>query len=327
MKIQRISTNGFRGLPDRSFELVEARGGSPFDLVIVTGGAGSGKTSFLDAILAAKEDVGPYGPKRSSAEYVRPGELGAKVRVDWLLSSDERTRAGAAEAAVSTESIFSAAFVPAPDHHAGLAAVLAEYDRDPAVSKVEYFHASRRLPQSGGARAIAAGAVPAVDRMLRVSRDDAKFAGLVDHVVQAFLGLDEGDPNARGDRRSAERLAAAFASLSRSGKQLDGVQRAGSGFEPRFVDAAGVRSGLGQLSDSERQAFLFAATFLRSGINGSLVLVDTPELHLGGADARAFVAALSRLGADNQIVVATASAELVAATPAAQVIRLDAGRV
>ena len=214
-----------------------------------------------------------------------------------------------------------------PTHDPGLASVLGEYDhRDPAVGKVEVLP---RLPAPAagrGARAIAAAAVPAVDRMLRVTRDDAKFSGLVEYAVQAFLGLDEGDPNARGDRRNAERLAAAFASLCRSGKCLDGVQRSAGGLEPRFVDAAGAHAGLAALSDGERQAFLFAATFLRSGINGSLVLVDTPELHLGGPDARAFLAALTRLGADNQIIVATSSTEIVAGAPPAQVIRLDAGR-
>jgi predicted ATPase len=326
MKIQRISTNGFRGLPDRSFELVEGRGGRPFDLVLVTGPAGSGKTSFLDAIIAAKEDVGAYGPRRSAAELVRPGEAGAKVRLSWVLGADERARAGGSAAEIATESIFSAAFGPSPDHDAGLAAVLGEYDRDPAVGKVEYFHASRRMPQAWGARAIAAGAIPSVDRGLRLSRDDAKFAGLVELAVQVLLGLDEADPNARDDRRGAERLSSAFASLCRSGKRLDGVQRAGGAIEPRFVDATGLRSGLAELSDGERQAFLFAATFLRSGINGSLVLIDTPELHLGGPDAAAFLAAVARLGVDNQLVVATASAEIIAAAPPAQVIRLDAGR-
>src|SRR5580692_1175034 len=103
MKIQRISTNGFRGLPDRAFELAEARGGHPFDLVLVTGAAGAGKTSFLEAIVAAKEDVGAYGASRSAAACVRPGELGAKVRVEWVLSEDERARAGAVASPVTTE--------------------------------------------------------------------------------------------------------------------------------------------------------------------------------------------------------------------------------
>jgi hypothetical protein len=326
MKIQRLITNGFRGLPDRSFELGEARGGSPFDVVYVTGPAGSGKTSFLDAIVAAKEDVAPYGQPRSSAEYVRRGESGAKVRVDWVLSADERARSGAQTDLISTESIFASAFVPVPGHDPSIVSVLGDYDLDPGTGKVELFHARRRLPRGPNARSMTASAVPSIARGLRLLRDDAKYGGLEEYAVQVSLGLDAADPNERGgERLAASQLAAAFATLCRT-KRLDGVRRIDGGLEPRFVDGGGHHHGIDQLSDSERQAFLFAGTFVRCGVSGSLVLIDTPELHLSGADAPAFLAAIARLGADNQLVVATGSSEILAAASASQVIRLEGSR-
>jgi hypothetical protein len=327
MKIQRLSTNGFRGLPDRSFELGDARGGSPFDLVLVTGPAGSGKTSFLDAIVAAKENVGPYGQMRPPAEYVRRGESGAKVRVDWILSEGERERSGAMASKIATESIFASAFVPAPGHDPAIVSILGEYSLDAGTGKVELFHARRRLPRGPSPRGLTAAAVPSIARGLRLMRDDAKYGGLEEFAVQASLGLDVGDPNERdgGERLAASRLAEAFSALCRT-KRLDGVRRIDGGFEPRFVDGGGGQYGIDQLSDSERQAFLFAGTFVRSGVSGSLVLIDTPELHLGGADAQAFVTALTRLGVDNQLIVATNSAEVLATVPPSQVIRLEGSR-
>jgi hypothetical protein len=326
MKIHRIITNGFRGLPDRTFELGAPRGGAPFDVVFVTGPAGSGKTSFLDAIVAAKENVGPYGQPRSPTEYVRRGESGAKVRVDWVLSEGERVRSGATASLIPTESIFASSFIPAPMHDQAIVATLSAYDLDASTGKVEFFPARLRLPR-GGATSLTAAAVPSIARGLRLTRDDAKYGGLEEYAVAASLGLDSGDPNERGgERLSAGRLAAAFSALCRT-KRLDGVRRIEGGFEPRFIDGRGVFHGIDQLADSERQAFLFAATFVRSGVSGSIVLIDTPELHLGGADAAAFVQALAGIGVDNQLIVATSSAEVLATAPASQVIRLEAERV
>lgn len=328
MKIQRLITNGFRGLPDRAFDLGEARGDKPFDIVFVTGPASSGKTSFLDAIVAAKENVGPYGQRRPPAEYVRRGESGAKVRVDWLLSEAESARTGAQKSRIATESIFASEFVPAPGHDPAIVSILSDYDLDPETGKVELFHARRRLSRGASPQGITAAAIPSLALSLRLTRDDAKYAGLEEYAVQTSLGLDAGDPNERGvERRAYAKLAAAFSSLCRS-KRLDGVRRAGSGLEPRFADSEGGHYGIDQLSDSERQAFLFAGTFARCGVNGSLVLIDTPELHLGGADAQAFVTAIARLGADNQLVIATGSTEVLAlASSPAQVIRLEGPRV
>ncbi|MBI4957648.1 MAG: hypothetical protein HY908_36920 [Myxococcales bacterium] len=54
---------------------------------------------------------------------------------------------------------------------------------------------------------------------------------------------------------------------------------------------------------------LFAATFVRQGLEGSLVLVDRPELYQDPKQAGAFVRGLAGLG-HNQLVVATSTPDL-----------------
>jgi energy-coupling factor transporter ATP-binding protein EcfA2 len=315
MKIKRLTTNGFRGLPDRTFDFTVPRTGVTADLVLVTGPSGSGKTSLLEAIIAAKEDVGAYGLKLSPASFVRAGDAAAKVQIDWLLSPEESARVGMTGAEISSESIFAPNLFSSIDHEPSLSALLSEYDVDPSISKVEYFHASRRIPRVN-VPGIATIGIAEGERLVRLTRDDAKYANVAQYVAEASLGLHD-----VGQKSGAERLAEAFASLCRS-RQIAGVEKAGRTLVPRFADARGGVVGPGELSDSERQALLFAVTFLRSGIEGSLVLIDTPELHIPESEVGAFVSSLMRLCPKNQLVVATGSLTARTGNPDALVVSL-----
>jgi GTPase SAR1 family protein len=300
MKIKGLTTNGFRGLPDRTFDFTVPRTGVTADIVLVTGPSGSGKTSLLEAIIAGKEDVGSYGLRISPGSFVRVGEAAAKVRIDWVLSSEERARVGATGADVSSESIFAPNLFSSIDHDPSLVGLLSEYDPDPSMSKVEYFHSNRRIPRMN-IPGIATVGIAEGERLVRLTRDDAKYANVVQYVAEASLGLHD-----VGQKRGADRLAEAFESVCRS-RRIAGIERAGQKIVPRFADARGGVVGPDELSDSERQALLFAVTFLRSGIENSLVLIDTPELHLPEAEVSGFVSALLRLCPNNQFVVATGS--------------------
>src|SRR6185295_3330158 len=94
MKLRRITTDGVRGVADRLYDFTQRRGVGAAPVVVVTGPAGSGKTSLLDAIAAAKEDVAPWGARHSWSRVVRAGAGAAKVRIDWELDADERSRMG-----------------------------------------------------------------------------------------------------------------------------------------------------------------------------------------------------------------------------------------
>jgi hypothetical protein len=314
MRIRKISFDGVRGLPDREHDLTDPKTGRAAGMVVVTGGQASGKTSFLDGIVAAKEQIGSYGAPLPADAVVRAGEEAAKIRVHWELSQMERERYGVADAVVVSESLYGDAVLMPPEPNAGLAAILAEYDAGTETGKVEYFHASRRLPL-GSSIDLTKAAGTQADKLMRLEKSDAKYAGLVRFVVEAGLGLDA---DSAGAPRPQGRTQRAFEALCNT-KRLGGLYRADGVVLPGFLDSRGKPYGLAQLSDSELEAFLFAATFVRSGLAGSragsLILIDTPEKHVGEVDAQRLVESLARLGEENQLVVATRSRELAAAAP------------
>lgn len=308
MKIARVKTQGVRGVADRTFDFTDPSTGAPLDFVVVTGPGGSGKTSLLDAIAAAKEDVAPYGPRRSSAPYVRRGARAAKIVIDWWLSESERARFGVDRAEIASESILAPDVPPSDGHDPRLVALLSDYDHSPEIGKIEYFHEHRTIARGAtGSSALA----PSDQRGLRLGKDLFKYAVLPRYVLE--LCLDGGV----GQQAFAER----FAALCRT-KRLGGVRKTYAGREPYFVGEDGAETDVASLSSSEQQALLFAATFLFIGLSGSVVLVDTPELHLASAAVVPFALALRGLGRDNQLVLATGASELVASASPASIIRL-----
>lgn len=317
MKIRKLFADGFRGLRDQEYSLINPRTDTPFDLVLVTGPRASGKTSFLEAIIAGKEQVGPYGSPLPASAYLRRDARSAKVRIDWHLSEAERARYGVGARNLVGEAMFGPSIAPAPAPDATLAALLGQYTADPELGKVEYFHASRSLPVRAMID-LSRDAGTDLDRRTRLGRDDTKYSGLLRFLVEAGLGLDV---DAAGKAKPQGRVTRAFTALCPT-KRLAGLYRSDGQMLPAFADAQGQTYSLAQLADSELDALLFAATFVRAGVAGSVVLVDVPERHLGDLDTRAFVHALAALGADNQLIVATQSPSLLASVHADQVIRL-----
>jgi hypothetical protein len=301
MKILRVGFNGFRGVPDGSYALVNANSGAPLDVLVVTGPPSSGKTSFLEAIIAAKEDVAAYGAVRSWLSRVRPGAAAAKVRVEWLLDPEERERTSSESDRILSESIFGPGVLPAPGaHDPALRSVLGEYDHDRAIGKLEYLHEERSLGDS----------VPCFgqtslseERRVRLTRDVRKYAGLRRFLVGLATGVEE-----RGED-AFDRFAAAFDALCRT-KTFAGVARGRGGLGLRFTGAGGMVDFEG-LSSSERDALLIAGTFVLVGLERSIVLLDRPELHRPEGDVVRFVEAIAGLATSNQLIVATGSRELV----------------
>jgi hypothetical protein len=316
VKVRKVLVDGFRGLPDREVSLIDPRTDSAFGLVVVTGKRASGKTSFLEAIIAGKEQIGPYGAAAAPSGFVRHDASAAKVRIEWELSPQERDRFGAARRTLTGESIFGDQVVAPPEPDPALAALLGDYVAGPEYGKIEYFHASRRLPL-GASIDLSKAPGADLDRMTRLLRDDMKYSGLVRFMVEAGLGLDV---DAGGKAKPPGRVTKAFEALC-STKRMAGLYRSGEQMLPAFVDDSRRTYSLAQLADSELDALLFAVTFVRQGIAGSVVLIDTPEKHLGDTEARDLVQALSQLGAENQLIVATQAASIVKSVETDQVIR------
>jgi hypothetical protein len=308
VKIARVTTQGVRGLPDRTFELTDSSSGRPLDVVLVTGASGSGKTSFLDAIAAAKEDVAPYGPRRSPAALVRRGSAAAKIRIDWWLTDAERARLAVDKSVISSESILSPTIPPSTAHDPRLVTLLGAYDHRRETPKLEYFHEHRTLARgSTGSSALD----PAEQRGLRLGKDLFKYAVLPRYLMELYLDGPAG----------AAEFEKGYAALNR-GRKPGGLRKTHAGREVFFVAADGTEVGIEDLSASEQQAVIFAATVQLVGLAGSVLLVDAPEKHLESGAVVPFTFALLELAVDNQLIVATGSAELVRRAAPGSVITL-----
>jgi hypothetical protein len=331
MKLARLSTENIRGLPDLAHAFTD-RAGVALDAVLITGGPGSGKTSLLEAIAAAKDAAGCYpGVLFEAARLLRRGAERGRIEATWILTAAECDRAGVVESRQTTVCEIANG-LPQVEAHVGMRRLLAGYSHAPARGKFEYFHAARRLcDPSLAARAPSSEAAEA---RVRLSNAIEKYAGLVRHLgdlaraqaAQVMRLLDTQGIAMRTQQSDAltpyrEAVAAVL-----PGVRLVGVEPEERSVRVLFQKREGTVLELAELSESERQAVLFALTFRRLGLNHSVVLIDTPELHVHPSRQADFFTALCALGRDNQIFAATSSPELLRCVRPEQVIDLSSGR-
>jgi hypothetical protein len=282
---------------------------------VITGPSGSGKTSLLRAIAAAKEDLAPWGARPSWSSMVRHRAGAAKLRTAWELGDEERTRLGVEGRTLEGESIFGPDTVPGRGHDARLQMLLERYDHDPDHGKMEYFPAERTLaPEALGLTILET----ALQRRMRMEADVRKYGILHRYLYELHLGLHDrfGKPPGR------ERFAELFTTLCPERRVL-GLVRTSEGMELLFEGGPAGAAPIPKLPHAAQQAVLFAGTFEMLGLNESVVLVDTPELHQGHAEAGAFALKIASLGANNQIFFATGSSEVLAALEDATVVTLE----
>jgi hypothetical protein len=288
MRILDLETFGIRGVPDGFYDFAlpadAASRAVAHDLVVVTGPSGSGKTRFLELIVAVRETLAPSDQPINGDHWIPPGNRAAKAKVSWLLSEDEQRAVGAPSPVHRTETIFGVAN-PASSADERLIHLFERYDHTDATSKIEYFAENRRLDESGDELSID----PITQVIFRTSKSARKYA-----FVPAFVR------DLRTQPAKAERFARALAQLSRTCRY--DVERSSL-----LSQGRAVRS-LFELSGSERDALLFAATASNVGLSRSIVLVDRPELM--GASPRDIVPGLLTLGVQNQLFIATARPDL-----------------
>lgn len=294
MKIQRATFIGVLGVPDLTLDLSDARSGAPHGIVAVTGPSGSGKTRLIEALMAAKEAIRPYGPMATGAAWIR-ANAAAKILITWHLDEAERDFAGTPSQTVESEVIFYPERVTGESDE-GLKAVLGRYAHNAAYGKVDYFPAERRVPTFPPFTGLGAGE----QRVVRLVKDQRKYG-----FVLPFLRT-LGEDAARRDR-----FAATLAALSTTCRYTPDTT--GDGIPRCFSSRGGDPVSVGQLSSSESDAVLFAATSAAIGLDHSLVFVDRPDLHREDLDG--FVDALASIGQDNQLWI-TGGARLAAAAAA-----------
>jgi hypothetical protein len=300
MKIQRATFFGVRGVPDLTLDLADVRTGVPRALVVISGPSASGKTRMIEALIAAKEAIRPYGPMKPGAPWITSGNA-AKILVSFHLDGAEREFAGTTSPTLEGEVIFR------PDRMSceiddGLKAVLGRYSHNAAFGKVDYFAAERRIPTFPPFP----GLGPAEQRVLRLTKDPRKYG-----FILPFLGT-LGHDNAR-----RERFVASLASLSPTCRYV--VDASGEGIPRCFTSRGGAPVTAAELSHGEADAVIFAATAAAIGLDHSLVFIDRPDLHTDDLDH--LVTGLVSLGQDNQLFL-TGRPELAAARGNAHVVAL-----
>lgn len=307
MKVSRLALRGVASLPDLECDLVSATTGRPHDLVVISGPPASGKTRLCEVMLAAIETVGPYlGVVRAADWYADPVR-GARVELGlWLdeAPSDASSASTSSGGSVRAVVDFDGNGVRR-DVDRAVARRLSRYDHDPAHGKREYFPEGRQ--RAWGARQDGLGAVE--QSLLRSSKDPQKYS-----FVPGFLEA------LRGDAERARTFAAGLELLSPSVRYLPAPR----GKEPTACFANLGKSGVAyaELSSSEADAVLIAATAALIGLHHSVVFLDRPELHVSPDRLVGFVQNLARLGQGNQWFVATSDPGLVASVDKSQHISL-----
>lgn len=331
MKLVQLQVEGVRGLPDGSHSFASRATGAPLDLILITGAPGRGKTTLLEAIVTAKETAGSYGAHVDVAGLLRRGTSTGRIEARWEVTATEQQRAGLAK--VQSVSVLSLGEAPRRDVDPGLRRLFSTYSRDPSHGKFEYFPANRRLLGAATRPPSASSPSDAAEGRLRLTRDPDKYAGLrrlfhdltladASRLSQLLdiqgIALRTRQPDALAPYKEA--IAALLPDL-----RLASVELGERATRVWFQRRDGARVELDELSDSEQQALLFAVTFRRLGLDHSVILIDTPELHLHPRRVAPFFGRLVELGRDNQIIAATTSAELLATVRPEQVIDLGQG--
>lgn len=298
MRLARLVTSGVDRMEDRTYDF-SGPAGVPSDLVVVTGGPGSGKTSLIELIAAVKEDAGAYGNAPYLPDWRDPTQEAAKIVATWWLDEREVAEVGGTAHRVH-ETIIDPSAAPEVDIDLddGLQRVLARLEAD--APKVELFHAARRLPLP---MAIVGTGPLASERHHRLQSADEKYGMLHAWLVELALGLHEanGLPNVAGS------LAIRFDDLIRelTGTIVFAGVTRGTSPTPMFRRNDGRPRTLYELSHAEQQSVIYAVTCLRSRLERSVVLLDGPELLTTTARAAEIVAILRKQTPEAQWIVAT----------------------
>lgn len=301
MKIAQATFLGVRGLSDETFDFTDRSGRLPSNFVLVTGPSASGKTRLLEGIVMAKEAVAPYAAGASVEGWHRDGVQAAKVVLNWWLNPEEQAAAGSNEELVTTEAILREDGIQV-DADEGVLTVLERYRHDDAFGKVEYFPESRRLLAYGPAH----GTGEMEQSSLRLETDVRKY-GFVPRFIQELV---------RQPRKQTE-FAERLTRLSPTLRYAPGEHA-----EDCFWSNGGAAVRYHALSSSEADAVIFAATSVMLGLSSSVVLIDRPDMHIGFDRLAPWLAALSTLGSDNQIIAASPNPAIANGVEGAKVITL-----
>lgn len=298
MRIRAIEFDGVRGLPDESHDFPEAEG---LDIIAVTGGPGAGKTTFLDAVAAAKERVIPYGLPDAQWQWLLPlDQPSCRIRLTFGLSEAERSRLRVEAEEMEIEAILGERGHRTPKPSRALVDLLGTWSSLPSTGRIAYLHAERTLPPP------AVSAIPP-DAPVRLANDAIRYARLSSIVAEGR------QPALRRASRRLEEATGYAITGAAPYRGRDEIRVAKEGRPPMFASC---------LSATERQHLLFALAFSDPGFEDSVILIDTPEIAFGDQGALDLVRRLATWGTSNQIILATTSQAILASLPRGRVVTL-----
>jgi hypothetical protein len=300
MKISRFAARGVLGLRDLDLDFASGASAGPSDLVIVSGPPASGKTRLFDLMLAALEAVGPYHGMVRASDWCADLGKGARIEIGLVV---EGSPEGAAERAIVD---FTAEGVRTSVDRR-VAKLVSRYDHDPTHGKREYFPEGRQ--RAWGARCDGLGELE--QSLLRSTKDAQKYS-----FVPRFLA------ELRHDARRRATFAQKLELLSPS------VRFATA---PRTDPTACFKNRMREevpfveLSSSESDAVIIAATATLLGLHRSVIFLDRPELYVSSDRLVELVEALLQLGEQNQWFIATSDRNLAASLRRAHHVSLGSG--
>ena len=110
---------------------------------------------------------------------------------------------------------------------------------------------------------------------------------------------------------------------------LSGIVYGNGTFKPEFVNVNGERVFIEDLSDGEQRLYLSAIKMMENNYHDSIILMDEPEVSLHPAWQQKIMSVYSRIGKNNQFIVATHSPQIIASVPYKNriVLRKENGKI
>ena len=306
MKIQRLTFLGVRGLSDITFDHRIRERQTP-RCGLHHGPRGVGQDPRARG--AAGGEVGhrtlrPDGPRGGA--WIAPGGSASKVAITFYLDEEERTYAGTSEPTMEGE----ATFLPQrarPEADEGLIPrCWQRYDHTSGYGKIEYFPSNRRVPVFPPFH----GTNTLEQRILRAGKDPRKYS----FVLRFLRDLE----NSKEATLAFSTLLASLSSTLRYEPDgpADGMPRC-------FRSRGGAAMMPTEISDAEADAVIFRGHGGGDAAHAIDPLIDRPELFADPRELRSFLGGLRSLGKDNQLIMATSSPELIAASEGGLVLKVD----
>lgn len=322
MRIRSLSIRGYKSL--RQFELEDLP-----DFAVFAGPNGSGKSAIFESIALLKETVGAYlgvtvpqGVVNLACEY-------AEVRAEFSVSQLEADRVRALQQIdVSTEELLPAAIkivgqsASRLEAHPALRALFPVYEPSDGIGIFELIQAHRRMVPRALQQISLQSLDPQRFKQFRVTQLEDKFNQLKDQLAAIALEDVFRWRETGVDRDSLAPLKDLFNRLF-APKRFKSVMPTRGGVQFEIETPDGVHD-IDLLSSGEREVFMVFATLMQIAPVGSIIMYDTPELHLHGAVERQVAGELARLTqAPNQVLLATHSVEFIGASPLPSLFHLE----